>query len=68
MVKGPFQITDLINMHMGTGWILYGCWPNRLAYEGRKKLRGFYTQATSSTPGIRSSASTGTRILPTRLA
>jgi acyl dehydratase len=44
MVKGPFQITDLINMHMGTGWILYGCWPNRLAYEGRKKLRGFYTK------------------------
>ncbi len=44
MVKGPFTITDLFNLHMGVGWLLYGGWPNRLAYENRKKLRGFYSR------------------------
>ncbi|EHJ62403.1 hypothetical protein NSU_0534 [Novosphingobium pentaromativorans US6-1] len=44
MVKGPLTITDLINIHMGAGWFLYGNWPNRLAYENRKKLRGFYNR------------------------
>ena len=44
MVKGPFTITDLINLHMGAGWLIYGNWPNRLAYENRKKLRGFYSR------------------------
>ncbi len=44
MVKGPFTITDLINLHMGAGWLVYGNWPNRLAYENRKKLRGFYSR------------------------
>jgi len=44
MVKGPLTITDLINIHMGAGWFLYGNWPNRLAYENRKKLRGFYSR------------------------
>ena len=44
MVKGPFTITDLINLHMGAGWLVYGNWPNRLAYENRKRLRGFYSR------------------------
>lgn len=44
MVKGPLTITDLFNLHMGAGWLVYGNWPNRLAYENRKKLRGFYTR------------------------
>ena len=44
MVKGPLTITDLINLHMGAGWLVYGNWPNRLAYENRKTLRGFYSR------------------------
>jgi len=44
MVKGPMTITDLINFHMGAGWLIYGNWPYRLAYENRKKLRGFYSK------------------------
>jgi acyl dehydratase len=44
VVKGPLTITDLINLHMGAGWLVYGNWPNRLAYENRKKLRGFYSR------------------------
>lgn len=44
MVKGPFTVTDLINLHMGAGWLVYGNWPNRLAYENRKTLRGFYSR------------------------
>ncbi|HEV8298030.1 MAG TPA: MaoC family dehydratase N-terminal domain-containing protein [Acidimicrobiales bacterium] len=44
MVKGPLTVTDLINMHMGGGWFGYGNPPLRLAYENRKKLRGFYTK------------------------
>jgi acyl dehydratase len=44
MVKGPLTITDLINLHMGAGWLIYGNWPNRLAYENRKTLRGFYSR------------------------
>ncbi len=44
MVKGPLTITDLINLHMGAGWLVYGNWPNRLAFENRKALRGFYSR------------------------
>ena len=44
MVKGPLTVTDLIDLHMGAGWLIYGNWPNRLAYENRKKLRGFYSR------------------------
>ena len=44
MVKGPLTITDLINLHMGAGWLVYGNWPNRLAYRNRQALRGFYTR------------------------
>ena len=44
MVKGPLTITDLINLHMGAGWLVYGNWPNRLAYRNRERLRGFYTR------------------------
>jgi len=44
MVKGPLTVTDLINLHMGAGWLIYGNWPNRLGYENRKKLRGFYSR------------------------
>lgn len=44
MVKGPLTITDLINMHMGGGWFTYGNPPFRLAYENRKRLRGFYSR------------------------
>jgi len=44
MVKGPLTVTDLISVHMGAGWLVYGNWPNRLAYENRKKLRGFYSR------------------------
>lgn len=44
MVKGPLTVTDLIDLHMGAGWLIYGGWPNRLAYENRKKLRGFYSR------------------------
>lgn len=44
MVKGPLTITDLINFHMGGGWMGYGNPALRLAYENRKKLRGFYTR------------------------
>jgi hypothetical protein len=44
MAKGPLTVTDLINLHMGAGWLIYGNWPNRLGYENRKKLRGFYSR------------------------
>ncbi len=44
MVKGPLTVTDLINLHMGAGWLIYGNWPNRLAFENRKALRGFYSR------------------------
>jgi len=44
MAKGPFTVTDLINFHMGGGWYGYGNPPLRLAYENRKRLRGFYTR------------------------
>jgi acyl dehydratase len=44
MVKGPLTVTDLISLHMGAGWLVYGNWPNRLAYENRKQLRGFYSR------------------------
>ena len=44
MVKGPLTVTDMISLHMGAGWLIYGNWPNRLAYENRKKLRGFYSR------------------------
>jgi acyl dehydratase len=44
MVKGPLTVTDLISLHMGAGWLVYGNWPNRLAYENRKTLRGFYSR------------------------
>jgi acyl dehydratase len=44
MVKGPLTVTDLINFHMGAGWLIYGIWPYRLAYENRKRLRGFYSK------------------------
>jgi acyl dehydratase len=44
MVKGPLTVTDLINLHMGAGWLVYGNWPNRLALENRKALRGFYSR------------------------
>jgi acyl dehydratase len=44
MVKGPLTITDMINMHMGAGWLTYGNPPFRLAYENRKRIRGFYSK------------------------
>jgi len=44
MVKGPLTTTDLINFHMGAGWMIYGIWAYRLAYENRKRLRGFYSK------------------------
>jgi len=44
MVKGPLTITDMINVHMGAGWMTYGAPPYRLAYENRKRLRGFYSR------------------------
>ena len=44
MVKGPLTITDMINMHMAAGWLTYGNPPFRLAFENRKKLRGFYSR------------------------
>lgn len=44
MVRGPLTITDMINLHMGVGWLTYGNPPYGLAYENRKKLRGFYSK------------------------
>ncbi|KRB82995.1 hypothetical protein ASE00_13475 [Sphingomonas sp. Root710] len=44
MVKGPLTVTDMINMHMGAGWITYTNPPYRLAFENRKRLRGFYSR------------------------
>jgi len=44
MVKGPLTVTDLINFHMGAGWMIYGIWSYRLAYQNRKLLRGFYSK------------------------
>jgi acyl dehydratase len=44
MVKGPLTVTDMINFHMGAGWTTYGNPPYRMAYENRKKLRGFYSR------------------------
>jgi len=44
MVKGPLTVTDLISFHIGGGWFGYGNPALRLAYENRKKLRGFYTR------------------------
>lgn len=44
MVKGPLTVTDLVSLHMGAGWLVYGNWPNRLGYENRKQLRGFYSR------------------------
>lgn len=44
MVKGPLTITDMINLHMGGGWLAYGNPALRLAYENRKRMRGFYSR------------------------
>jgi acyl dehydratase len=44
MVKGPLTVTDLMNFQMGQGWGGYGNPPYRLAYENRKRLRGFYSR------------------------
>jgi acyl dehydratase len=44
MVKGPLTITDIINLHMGGGWFTYGNPPFKLAFENRKRLRGFYSR------------------------
>lgn len=44
MVKGPLLLTDMINQHMGQGWFGYGNPALRLAYENRKKMRGFYSR------------------------
>jgi len=44
MVKGPLTVSDIINMYMGTGWITYTNLPFRLAYENRKRLKGFYSR------------------------
>jgi acyl dehydratase len=44
MAKGPLTVTDMINMYMACGWITYGNPPYRLAFENRKKLRGFYSR------------------------
>lgn len=44
MAKGPLTVTDMINFHMGAGWTTYGNPPYRMAYENRKKLRGFYSK------------------------
>jgi acyl dehydratase len=44
MVKGPLTVSDIINMYMGSGWITYTNPPFRLAYENRKRLRGFYSR------------------------
>lgn len=43
MVKGPLTITDVINAHMGAGWVTYPNLPYKLAYENRKRVRGFYS-------------------------
>ena len=43
MVKGPFEVTDLINFFMGAGWYGYGFPALRLARENRRALRGFYS-------------------------
>jgi acyl dehydratase len=42
-VKGPFEVTDLINFFMGAGWYGYGFPALRLARENRRALRGFYS-------------------------
>jgi len=44
MVKGPLTVTDMINFHMGAGWTTYGNPPYRMAFENRKRLRGFYSK------------------------
>jgi acyl dehydratase len=44
MAKGPLTVTDMINTYMACGWITYGNPPYRLAYENRKRLRGFYSR------------------------
>ncbi|MGE0045479.1 MAG: MaoC family dehydratase N-terminal domain-containing protein [Hyphomonadaceae bacterium] len=44
MVRGPLTVTDQINLYMGVGWLTYGNPPHKLAYENRKKLRGFYSK------------------------
>jgi len=44
MVKGPLTVSDIINMYMGSGWITYSNLPFRLAYENRKRLKGFYSR------------------------
>jgi acyl dehydratase len=44
MVKGPFEVTDLINFFMGAGWYGYGFPALRLARENRRRLRGFYSR------------------------
>jgi hypothetical protein len=43
MVKGPFEVTDLINFFMGAGWYGYGFPALRLARENRRVLPGFYS-------------------------
>jgi hypothetical protein len=44
MVKGPLTLTDMFNQHMGSGWFGYGNPALRLAYENRRRMRGFYTR------------------------
>lgn len=44
MVKGPLTVGDIINMYMGAGWITYANPAFRLAYNNRKRLKGFYSR------------------------
>ena len=69
MVKGPLTVTDLINMHMGGGWFGYGNPPLRLAFENRKKVRGFYTKNEFERVGCRAAGALGARVgAPSRRA
>jgi hypothetical protein len=43
MVKGPFEVPDLINFFIGADWYGYGFPVLRLARENRRSLRGFYS-------------------------
>lgn len=44
MVKGPLTITDMINFHMGAGWLVYGNPALKLASFQRKAMPGFYSR------------------------
>jgi acyl dehydratase len=49
IAKGPMEVTDLVNWHVGAGWGMYGGGASKLAYENRQRVPKFYVKTPSGT-------------------